>query len=178
MLSFNNSDIVFLAALCVSNVVSASVVHRAVLLNSGFMQRRIFFEGLSLFGILAAIALSLFSVLIWVRNPAFVIACTAVWVTLCMLTVVRIWRDHRKRLSKKALEIPDFPMYDTAGSDETTMTSHLSQPALSGNNEVRDKLKNYNKKRACKSASISNLSAYRQRSKKDFTRPSDKWACK
>lgn len=213
--SFNNSDIAILAALCVANLFCAGIVHHAVLFNSGFMQRRLLFEGLSLFGFLAAIVLSLFSVLMWVRNPPFVIACTLLWVTLCLLVVVQIWRSNRNRLNKKVLEIPEFwdqrtihsdqpvimtgkntegskatltmlpemagntstrPMHRASVSDETETAAHSAQREMFGK-DVRDKLEKYNKKRAYRSAPISNLSAYRQRSKKALTE-SSKTACK
>ncbi len=202
MFSFNNSDLATLAALCVVNFLCAGTVHRAVLLNSGFVQRRLLFEGLSLFGFVVAIALTLLGVLMWVRNPAFVIACTTLWFILCLVVVVRIWRGHRNRVNKRVLELPELfyqqtiqndrpiimpgkktenlPMttksgtanslsarafHDTGVEVEKKSGTQLNQPVDLGS-VTGDKLKKYHKKREYKSASISNLSVYRQRSKK------------
>lgn len=216
MFSFNNSDIAILAALCVVNLFCAGVVHRVVLHNSGFMQRRLLFEGLSLFGFLAAIVLSLFSVLMWVRNPPFVIACTLLWVILNSLIVVKIWRSHRNRMSRMVLEIPEMWDQQSTGNDQPALTAGnkpewsnatlTRRPALAGNTpsrrlhkapaadeketaahraqkelfgkDVRDKLEKYTRKRAYKSAAISNLSTYRQQSRKVLPESATKTACK
>ncbi len=212
MFAFNNSDIAILAALCVVNLFCAGVVHRAVMLNAGCMQRRLLFEGLSLFGFVAAIALSLFSVLMWVRNPPFVLACSLVWVTLCSLAVARIWYDHRSRFNKKTIEVPELldqrpirsdqlaimsgkkngwatmtrkpetapppaahPLHRSPVSDEAEVLQDRLE--MSGK-DVRDKLEKYNRKRAYKSAPVSNLSTYRHRSKKVLPESTTKTACK
>ena len=214
MFSFNNSDLATLAALCVVNFFCAGSVHRAVLLNSGFVQRRLLFEGLSLLGFVVAIALTLLSVLMWVRNPAFVIACTTLWFLLCLVVVVRIWRGNRNRVNKRVLELPELfyqqnvhhdrpiimpgkktenlPMttkprtadslsaralHDTGVEIEKKSGTQLNQPVDLGS-VTGDKLKKYHKKREYKSAAISNLSAYRQQSRKIPAHASPMTACK
>ena len=140
MFLLNNSDITILATVCVVNLFCAGVVRRAVLFNSGFMQRRTLFEGLSLFGFLGAISLSLFSILIWVSSPLLVIISTSLWVSLCLLVVVRIWLGHRDRLSSKVLEIPEFWNDESISDDQTFIMMNKkaanSVTAMSGPTEL------------------------------------------
>jgi len=120
--TFEYSDLLLPLFIGAANLVSAGLLHRAIVRNSTLLSRRHFFESLAVLAFLIALTLVVAGFVLWRDNPRFVLVCSVLWISACAVAVLILQHANRRRADDE-LTLPEQWLTSAERSTEVRVES-------------------------------------------------------